>query len=59
MQVPFLGVTLPGSSADWKYESVPQEALANRSIACARGKVLGGSSRISKCMYIRISIGGN
>jgi choline dehydrogenase-like flavoprotein len=33
------------------YTTVPQKSLNNRSIGCARGKVVGGSSAINMCAY--------
>ncbi|EKM52971.1 uncharacterized protein PHACADRAFT_99375 [Phanerochaete carnosa HHB-10118-sp] len=46
MQVPFMGVRLTGGSADWKYVTTAQESMSSRKIACARGKALGGTTRI-------------
>ncbi|KAI0716165.1 aryl-alcohol-oxidase from pleurotus Eryingii [Cerioporus squamosus] len=42
-----------GSRCDWNYTTAPQEALNNRSIGYARGKVLGGSSSINYMIYTR------
>ena len=38
---------------DWMYFSEPDAALDNRSIECARGKVIGGSSSINAMAYVR------
>src|SRR5580693_7100668 len=37
----------------WVYETEPVEGLGGRSIQWPRGKVLGGSSSINGCIYIR------
>lgn len=38
---------------DWMYFSGPEPTLNNRSIECARGKVIGGSSTINAMAYVR------
>ncbi len=38
---------------DWRYESEPEEHLANRRIYHARGKLLGGSSSINGMIFQR------
>lgn len=38
---------------DWRFETVPQPALAGRRIAVPRGKVLGGSSSTNGLLYVR------
>ena len=38
---------------NWMYETVPQEALAGRSLYCPRGKLLGGSSSINAMIFAR------
>ena len=38
---------------DWMYFTEPEPYLNNRSIECARGKVLGGSSSINAMAYVR------
>ena len=38
---------------DWMYFSEPDAALGNRSIECARGKVVGGSSSINAMAHVR------
>ncbi|KAF8995091.1 aryl-alcohol oxidase-like protein [Cyathus striatus] len=52
-EIPFLGVALPGSDLDWKFTTVPQKGLNGRSIPCARGMVLGGSSVINLLSWNR------
>lgn len=47
MQVPFMGVRLAGGAADWKFVTTPQKGMAGRELACARGRTLGGSTRIN------------
>jgi choline dehydrogenase-like flavoprotein len=44
---------LQGSSADWRYVTVPQRHLAGRIIPYPRGKVVGGSSAINALSYQR------
>ena len=44
---------LQGSSADWRYVTVPQRHLGDRIIPCPRGKVVGGSSAINALAYQR------
>ncbi|MDF1669814.1 MAG: choline dehydrogenase [Roseovarius sp.] len=38
---------------DWGYTSEPEPHLNNRSLACPRGKVIGGSSSINGMVYVR------
>ncbi|MEX0405303.1 GMC family oxidoreductase N-terminal domain-containing protein [Aquibium sp. LZ166] len=38
---------------DWGYETEPEEQLGDRSMECARGKVIGGSSSINAMAYVR------
>ncbi|KAL4246796.1 GMC oxidoreductase family protein [Abortiporus biennis] len=47
--------SLLGSSYDWHYTTVPQTHAANRAIAWARGKVLGGSSAVNGMYAVRPS----
>ncbi len=44
---------LQGSSADWRYVTVPQRHLGRRIIPYPRGKVVGGSSAINALAYQR------
>ncbi|KAL4247801.1 GMC oxidoreductase family protein [Abortiporus biennis] len=53
LDIPFLCVTVPGTSADWKYYSTPQAGAHDRSIMVSRGFVLGGSSRINFLNWTR------
>ncbi|RPD56268.1 aryl-alcohol-oxidase from pleurotus Eryingii [Lentinus tigrinus ALCF2SS1-7] len=53
IQVPWLAPLLTHSQFDWNYTTTPQEALNNRSVGYARGKVLGGSSSINYMIYTR------
>lgn len=49
VEVPFLsGGNLPNSSVTWNYTTTPQTSLNNRVLSYTRGRVLGGSSSISK-----------
>jgi choline dehydrogenase len=43
----------PQGAEDWGYATVAQPALNGRSIAIARGKVLGGCSSVNVKIYIR------
>jgi choline dehydrogenase/4-pyridoxate dehydrogenase len=38
---------------DWMYFAEPEASLGGRSIECARGKVIGGSSSINAMAYVR------
>ena len=38
---------------DWGYRAEPEPALGGRSLACPRGKVIGGSSSINGMIYVR------
>ncbi len=38
---------------DWGFQSEPEPGLANRRMACPRGKVIGGSSSINGMVYVR------
>ncbi|MBH5333536.1 FAD-dependent oxidoreductase [Streptomyces pactum] len=44
---------LIGGEHDWRYTTVPQPGTAGHRQACARGKVLGGSSSINVMTYVR------
>ncbi|KAF9475360.1 pyranose dehydrogenase [Pholiota conissans] len=52
-EVPFFWQNLQGSRYDWNFTSVAQPALNNRTLAYARGRVLGGSSSINAMFYTR------
>lgn len=52
VNVPAFWTALLGSDADWQYQSVPQQGLANRSIKEPQGKALGGSSAINGQAFI-------
>ncbi|KAF8995075.1 aryl-alcohol oxidase-like protein [Cyathus striatus] len=49
----FHSVALPGSGLCWKFATVPQKGLNCRSIPCARGMVLDGSSIINLLSWNR------
>ncbi len=42
-----------GSELDWKFQTTPQAAMANRQIMINQGRVLGGSSSINAMMHVR------
>lgn len=41
------------STYDWGYRTEPEPHLNNRTLACPRGKVIGGSSSINGMVYVR------
>jgi choline dehydrogenase len=47
------GKLFKNAKLNWLYESEPEPELNNRRIIQPRGKVLGGSSSINGCIYIR------
>ncbi|KAI0077524.1 aryl-alcohol-oxidase from pleurotus Eryingii [Panus rudis PR-1116 ss-1] len=53
VEVPFLGVTLPGTSVDWNFTTTPQSGLGGRVLPYTRGFVLGGSSSVNLLTYHR------
>ncbi len=38
---------------DWMYQTEPEPQLEGRSIECARGKIIGGSSTVNAMAYVR------
>ena len=38
---------------DWGFQTEPEEHLGGRTLACPRGKVIGGSSSINGMVYVR------
>lgn len=53
MSVPIAYPELWGSSVDWQFETVPQSALNDRTLAVTQGKTIGGSSSINAQVYLR------
>ena len=53
MANPMSWLTLPGTSVDWNYATVPQPGTNNAVHRWPRGKVLGGSSGINGMMHVR------
>ena len=53
VRIPAAWPTLWGTSINWGYQTVPQEALGGRVINEPRGKVVGGSSDFYIMMHIR------
>ena len=52
--IPALSTTLyPNTPYDWNYTTTPQVGFKGRAIQYARGKVLGGSTTISKVFLNR------
>lgn len=52
--IPFFGPTLtPNTPLDWNYTTTSQAALNGRSIAYARGHVLGGSTSVNFMVFNR------
>ncbi|TFK32044.1 aryl-alcohol oxidase-like protein [Crucibulum laeve] len=52
-EVPFLGVTLPGSTLDWNFTSTSQVGLNGRTVPYPRGQTLGGTSVINLLTWNR------
>ena len=50
-----LSIPMNMSKYDWGFKSVAEPGLAGRSLACPRGKVLGGSSSINGMAYVRFA----
>lgn len=50
-----LGITTTaaGGLYNWKYNTIKQKTMNDRSIYCPRGKVFGGSSSINAMLYVR------
>ncbi len=42
---------------DWRFPTLPEAALNNRIVECARGKVIGGSSSTNAMAYVRGNAG--
>jgi choline dehydrogenase len=51
--IPAMWPTLLGSEADWGFETVSQDGMDGRTLAYARGKLLGGSSSINAMCHLR------
>ncbi|KAF9264930.1 aryl-alcohol-oxidase from pleurotus Eryingii [Marasmius fiardii PR-910] len=49
----FAGLMAPGTIWDWNFTSTPQTGMNNRSVAAARGFMLGGSTSINFMVYTR------
>ena len=47
------GLMIQKGSHDWGYHSEPEPALNNRTIECARGRVIGGCSSTNAMAYVR------
>ena len=57
IKVPWLAETLtPNTIVDWNFTTTPQAGLANRTFSYPRGRVLGGSSSVSKLQCSSSSI---
>jgi choline dehydrogenase-like flavoprotein len=51
-QIPLLAPTLtPNTLYDWNYTTTAQPGLNGRSVSYPRGRILGGSSSVSKSSY--------
>jgi len=48
-----LSIPMNSKTYNWGYWSEPEPHLGGRSLACPRGKVLGGSSSINGMVYVR------
>jgi 4-pyridoxate dehydrogenase len=51
------GLMIQKGSHDWGYHSEPEPALNNRTIECARGRVIGGCSSTNAMAYVRGNAG--
>jgi choline dehydrogenase len=47
------GLLIDNPSANWRYQSDPEEGTNNRAIPVPRGKLLGGSSAINGLVWVR------
>ena len=53
MQIPILAPGLtPNTAYDWNFTITPQPGLDNRTLPYIRGRMLGGSTSVSKCDFI-------
>ncbi|KAK4153485.1 hypothetical protein C8A00DRAFT_33776 [Chaetomidium leptoderma] len=52
VNVPAMWPQLQGTDADWQLKTVPQEALGNRQLAIAQGRLLGGSSALNAMNFV-------
>lgn len=52
VNVPAMWVQLSGSSADWRFKTSPQTALAGRQIDFPQGRLLGGSAALNSMLFI-------
>lgn len=52
VNVPAMWVQLCSSSADWRFKTSPQEALAGRQIEFPQGRLLGGSAALNTMFFI-------
>ena len=53
VRTPALATALFGTDADWQYATEPADAVAGRSLAWPRGKLVGGSSSLNGMIYNR------
>lgn len=52
VNVPAMWTQLCGSSADWRFKTSPQKALAGREIEFPQGRLLGGSAALNTMLFI-------
>lgn len=52
VNVPAMWTQLCGSSADWRFKTSPQKALAGREIEFPQGRMLGGSAALNTMLFI-------
>ncbi|KAF8959801.1 aryl-alcohol oxidase [Flammula alnicola] len=52
-EVPYFWANLQNTQYDWNFTTTPQVGLNGRSLAYARGHILGGSSSINAMFYTR------
>ena len=53
LRIPLAGPRLYGTSVDWADETLPEPGCANRRIAEPHGRVLGGTSAINGCLWVK------
>ena len=53
LRIPLAAPRLYGTSVDWADETLPEPGCANRRIAEPHGRVLGGTSAINGCLWVK------
>jgi choline dehydrogenase len=50
-RVPGLFLNLRNTNVDWGYDTVPQGGLNGRSLGYPAGRMMGGCSSLSECLF--------